>query len=40
MFDYYARKNGGEMFEAHKYPIQALNMNCQIYMVLSDPYLV
>ena len=40
VFDYFAKLNGDDMFEAHKYPALLTNLNSVISIRISDPYLV
>ena len=34
-----AKKNGESRFEAHRYPILALNLNSTVMLRICDPYL-
>jgi len=37
LFDYIAKQNGDDSFEAHKYPSLLINLNGVISIRLSDP---
>jgi len=40
LLGYIAKLNGDDTFEAHKYPTMLINLNSEISIRISDPYLV